>query len=131
MRDTDNFKAQVELKAHERTSLQSPRRSREKDEEKAATFLGNSCSQQDTEKDIDSIRFCPFVICHYCIQQAGVWMKMSNQDRKKEVKGNCPMTQVGWYRIHSVALSSLAFKKSRNRGTEPVIEVGKCFLLID
>lgn len=53
---------------------------------KRPPFLVTHCSQQDTEKDIDSIRFCPFVICHYCTQQAGVWMKMSNQDRKKEVK---------------------------------------------
>ena len=53
---------------------------------KWAPFLVTHCSQRDTEKDIDSIRFCPFVICHYCIQQAGVWMKMSNQDGKKEKK---------------------------------------------
>lgn len=49
-------------------------------------FLVTHCSQQDTEKDIDSIRFRPSVICCYCIQQAGVRMKMSNQDGKKEVK---------------------------------------------
>lgn len=43
------------------------------------------------------------------------------------------MTQVGWYRIHSSHFYVIiSFKKNpRNHGTEPMTEVGKCFLLIE
>lgn len=120
-------------KAQERTSLQSPRRHREKDEEKVATFLGNSLFPTRHRKRHWFHQVSSF--CHLLLLHPTGWR--SDEDVKpgweKRSQGNCPITQVGWYRIHSSRFYVIiSFKKNpRNHGTEPMTEVGKCFLLIE